>query len=248
MKILGVDVETTGLDVKEDRIIEIGAVVWCTEDNVPLEMYSSFVKPPEDKLPLSEEVKRVTGIKDEWVGAYGRSLSAALNAVHALAKDFGVEYVLAHNGENYDRPLILNELSRAGISDSALRELPWIDTRTDLPFAGEPDSRRLVHLATDHGFLNPFKHRAIFDVLTMLKVTSHYPFAEVIALSQIPWVTVRALVDYDNREKAKACRFMWEQVGDKKYPKMWVKRVREHQLELEVTNAATKGFKAVRIE
>ena len=53
------DIETTGLDLSNDQIIEIGAVK--VEDGKIKEKFSSFVK-PTIKIPY--EVTRLTGIKD----------------------------------------------------------------------------------------------------------------------------------------------------------------------------------------
>lgn len=248
-KVLGFDIETTGLDVANDRIIEVGAAVWCTEDKVPLEMFSCFVMPNSvSHQTLSPEITKLTGIKQEWIERYGEPLTHAVDQLNRIISQYDVEYVVAHNGENYDKPLYCAEVKRLGVPCGLAERLPWIDTRQDLPFREEPQSRRLTHLATDHGFLNPFQHRALFDVLTMLRVMSFYDFNDIVKLSQVPWVTLRALVDYDNREKAKELRYGWEQVGDKKYPKCWVKRVRANRVEEETAQAAAKGFKSVRIE
>ncbi len=248
MIVAGIDVETTGLNTSEDRIIEIGAVVWDTEAKVPLDMISSFVQPPLEKLPLLPEIVKLTGIREEWLRKWGIPVSHALMSISNMMESYGAKYVLAHNGENFDRPIVMAEIERSNIEDSLLKDLPWLDTRSDLPFEEEPGSRRLNHLALDQGFINPFQHRAVFDVLTMLKVASKYDFEEIVAHSRIPWCTMRALVDYDNRDKAKELRYSWEQIGDKKYPKCWVKRVRENLVESEALAAAAKGFKAVKIE
>jgi hypothetical protein len=113
--------------------------------------------------------------------------------------------------------------------------------------AGKVDSMRLMHLAASHGFLNPFSHRALFDVMTMLKIMSEYSFEEVLLQSKVPFVIARALVDYDNRQLAKDARFNWEKIGEETFPKQWVKQVRENKLAAEQAAAEAKGFKVVRI-
>lgn len=249
MIVLGYDLETTGLDTQTDRIIEVGAVIWDTEKNVPIEIYSQFVKPDPSVLPLKEEIINLTGISDEYIEALGVDTITVMAHIQGMCTRHKVEYIIAHNGEGYDKPLTYAELSRCGIGgDFCLRILPWVDTRSDLPFKIEPSSRRLMHLAGEHGFLNPFSHRAVFDVLTMLKVMSHYDFNEVAAQSKIPWATARALVGYEDREKAKEMRFSWEKIGEKTYTKMWVKKIRENQVEKEQAAAEAKGFKIIRIE
>ena len=87
---------------------------------------------------------------------------------------------------------------------------PWIDTCTDVPYPPSVGSRTLRYLAADHLFINPFPHRAIFDVMTMLTVLSHYNVEEIAVLAKSPVIHVQAKVGYDEREKAKARGYMWE--------------------------------------
>lgn len=248
--VLGFDLETTGLDTSKDRIIELGAVAWDFESKTPLEVLNKFVLPPPEFLPLSEEVKNVTGIKEEWLTKYGTHFEKVLSDVEVMVEKYGITHIFAHNGENYDRPLFMAEIGRLEFTPKSpiIDKLEWVDTRSDLPHVTEPDSRKLKHMALDHGFIPAMQHRAFADCLTMMRVASHYPLDEIIAQSKIPWVTVRALVDYNDRDKAKELRYSWEKIGDKTYPKMWVKKIRENKLASEQEAATLKGFKAVKIE
>lgn len=236
MRILGLDFETTGLDTKNDRIIEIGAVLWETDTKQAIYGYGAYLY--DDTYPaLSEDINRITGITDSVLREFGKHPFSMLKQLNDFALGHGVKYVVAHNGENFDKPILHSELQRAGYG-FALTDLPWIDSKQDLPFEVEPDSRKLKHLALDQGFINPFPHRAQYDVLTMLKVLSAYDFSTVVEYSKIPWITVRAYVDYDKRELAKEKRYSWENLGDKKYSKCWVKKIKENQLENERKTSA----------
>lgn len=250
MIVLGIDCETTGLDTANDQVIELGAVFWDTEKQVPLDIFNKLVLPRAEKLPLTPEITKLTGITTEQLERYGIGFMEAYQQLNSMMAEYIPEYVLAHNGENFDKPLIMKELMRGGETPQycVLGRIPWIDTRCDLPFEEEPQSRRLNHLALDQGFINPFQHRAVFDVLTMMKVMSKYDFQEIVKLSQVPWVVTRALVDYDDRQKAKDLRYSWEMLGDIKYPKAWVKKIRANQLEKEIETGAKTGVKIVRVE
>ncbi len=238
MIVLGYDLESTGLLVEQDRIIEVGAVTYDTEAKVPLEIFSAFVRAPG----LSEGYISPTGIKVEWLRQYGMSLPDAFGNVQRMIATADPVAVVAHNGENFDKPLTIAELRRESIVGHALEELHWVDTRNDLPFEKEPSSRRLTHLAADHRILNPFEHRSIFDVLTMLQVMDHYPFEAVLENSKIPWITIRSLTGYDDREKAKELRFSWN--GEKR---IWTKLIKENAYAREEAAAAEKGVKIVRL-
>lgn len=245
MLVLGYDVETTGLDTSKDSIIEVGAVVWDTDQKLPIDIYSKFISGVEIK-PEHKEAMDVNGIKPEWL-EYGYCLEEVFCFLDHLCKKYDVKYLVAHNGAGYDVPISISEASRLKLEFDFLK-LPLIDTRYDLPFTKEPKSRSLNHLALDQGFLNPFSHRAVFDVLTMCRVMSAFEFDKIIAHSKIPWVIARALVDYDNKEKAKEMRFSWEKIGEEVFPKCWVKKIKEDQLEIEQNKASQKGFKIVKIK
>jgi DNA polymerase-3 subunit epsilon len=232
MRLLGLDFETTGLDTSKDRITEMGAVVWDVDTKRPLTTLGFFLH-DETYPPLSEEIIKITGLTDEILKEFGTPPAANLKWLDSYCKTHKIDYIVAHNGENYDRPLLYAELGRHNIAGECLRALPWIDTRTDIPFASEPDSRKLRHLALDCGFLNPIEHRAIFDVLTMLRVLSHYDLNAVLEYQKIPFITVRAIVSYDDRELAKKQRFSWEKIGDKTYPKWWVKKIKANKFDEE---------------
>jgi len=221
--VLGLDVETTGLDVENDSIIELGVVLWCTGENKPLAIYNSLIK--KDGVEVSEEITRITGITNEHISKYGSIDKIVYQQLCEVALLHRPKYIVAHNGNDFDRPILFNELDRSGINTMSLKEIPWIDTRNDLPFEIEPQSNKLMHLALDAGFINPFPHRAFADVLTMLKVMSQFGFEEILEYRDTPSVEIRAMVNFDNKEKAKSQQFRWDANR-----KIWHKNIKIHLL------------------
>ncbi len=235
MRLLGIDFETTGLDTGKDRIIEVGAVLWDTDLQKPLVTTNWFMY-TIGYPPISEEAGKINGISQSILDEFAQTPITIITALSHLCNLHKVDYLVAHNAENFDKPMLMAELMRCSERFTVLETTPWIDTRTDIPYAVEPSSRRLNHLAADLGFVNPFQHRALFDVLTMLRVLSNYDIKAVLEYQKIPFITMQALVSYADRELAKAQRFSWQQIGDKKYPNMWVKRIKANLLELEMKN------------
>lgn len=253
MRLLGLDFETTGLDTSSERVTEIGLCLWEVETKRPIVTLGLFLQDDEilKKAAIPETaamMARVSGITKEMLTEFGTDAKSNFLWLEKWVGNHKPDYIVAHNGENYDKPILMSELARHGVEAPALRQIPWIDTKTDIPFATEPDSRKLKHLATDHGFINPFAHRAVFDVLTMLRILSNYPIQEVLEYQKIPFVTARAVVSYEQRQLAKDFRFSWEKIGERSYPKMWVKKIKQNLLEKEVADAKAKGFQIVRIE
>lgn len=247
MRILGIDFETTGLDTSKDRITEMGFALWDVPTKRPLVTVGVFLH-DESYPPQSQEILGLTGISNEMLREFGTAPAANFSVLEGFCTKHKIEYIVAHNGENFDRPFLYAELSRVAVAAPVLRALPWIDTRTDIPFAKEPDSRKLNHLALDLGFINPFAHRAVFDVLTMLRILSNYAIEDVLAYQRIPFVVLRALVSYENREQAKKQRFAWEKIGEKTWPKCWVKKVKLNLLQAELDACKKQGFDAIQIE
>ena len=181
-------------------------VLWDTNRNFPVFMYSSLVKPDNDEsIVLSKEIEEITGIKTDFLRKYAvDDGSAALQVLDNLMRSSSA--VVAHNGRSFDLPIIKNEMRRMGIEPPTT---PIVDTKTDIRYPSKIKSRSLTHLAAEHGFLNPFPHRALSDVLTMLNVLSFYDFDEVFRRSKSPDVTLLAKVSFAQKHLAKEAGFHW---------------------------------------
>lgn len=233
--VLGLDCESSGLSVTEDRIHEFGAVLFCMNKKVPLQLYSCFVRP---SIPMPDDYVSPTGIELAWLNQYGVSICDAFGEIQKMATK--AECVVAQNGINYDKPLIESELCRHNIQNHLLKSIHWVDTRYDLPFDYTPKSRHLNHLAADAGFINPFPHRALFDAMTCVRLASMYDFEKVLAHSKIPWVNVRIMTNFDQKQIAKDLRYSWD-------GRIWVKKVKEDQFEIEAAAAMARGVSVVKI-
>lgn len=239
--VIGIDLETNGLCPEKDVIIEIGAVTWDTTSNTPVHIYGALLDNSLSGVrngDISDEIEGITGISQTQIKQYGEDPEVCFNTLLRLMDES--DYAVAHNGNAFDRPMLEANLKSLGISNV---EKPWIDTMTDIPYGPEIKSRALNYIASDHGFVNPFKHRAVFDVLTMLKVLSHYPIDEVIAFMQSPAITVNALTskpwldEGKSNNIAKSLGFRWN--GE---DKKWQQKVKEVALAKLKQNAEQMGL------
>ncbi len=204
MLLLGLDVETTGLSAERDRIIEIGAVLWETECNQPVKIYSEMILEPS-LTGVSKEIEEITGLNFELLRRFGVAPEGRLFADLAWMMERAA-YFVAHNAP-FDRGFLTNFFHRY---EQSFPDKPWIDSLQDIEYPAKLKGRNLTYLAAEHGFLNPFPHRAVTDVLTLFKVLSHYPIAEIAQQAAAPTLEVTALVSYEDRNKAKEAGFRWD--------------------------------------
>jgi DNA polymerase III subunit epsilon len=233
MKLLGMDLETTGLDPKKDHITEYGMVLWDWDTQKPIMVESVLVNIGE---PLTEEIKQITGLTDEMLSTYGIRPVDALAKFDYLAR--AADVVVGHNCLMFDKIFI--ESAYRKLADETIPEFLWIDTAQDVPYPDKVKTRKLVHLAAEHGFLNPFPHRACFDVLTMMKVLSCYDIDYIIKLAKEPMVVIQALVSYEDRGLASARGYRW-----KAESKQWLKGMKESLVDVERESC---GFRTKIVE
>ena len=244
--LLGLDFETTGLDFEKDRITEVGAVLWDVSARAPVLIFNALVQ-DADAPEITEEITRLTGITQAMIDEFGVEDSRVYARLNDLMSK--ADAVVAHNGCGFDRPMLDAQMRRYGeptatlvrqaVEDRFDREKLWIDTCQDVEYAAHITTRKLTHLAAEHGFLNPFSHRAVFDVLTMLKVLDGYDLGPVMESAAQPMMTCFAVVSFADKEKAKARGYRW-----KAETKQWKKHVKAHKLEAEKAEA---GFE-IRVE
>lgn len=201
MKILSFDLETgQGFDVQDgdpvnegNWITEFGAVLWDVEKQVPLEILSHFVNEGKGQ---SKDCEEYTGITLEQIETYGRPLHEVLEKFLWLQEQ--ADYLLAHNGTNFDIPLTKLALARCGLPTELK---PAIDTRIDVKYPNHIAQRSLVYLMAAHGFINPFPHRAAMDAMTTAKILSHYDIDEVIRVATSEPVKLAAKFDYPKESR-----------------------------------------------
>jgi DNA polymerase-3 subunit epsilon len=160
-----IDVETTGMDASNDRVVEIGIVV--ARGGEIVERKNWLLNPGR---PIPKEASDVHKITDEAVkdapafSAVAREIAAAL-----------VGCVPAAYNASFDRAFLGNEIARAGVTEAlppALRRnVDWIDP---LVWARELQqgerSRALGEVAARLGITLENAHRASDDAEAALRV------------------------------------------------------------------------------
>lgn len=235
--ILGIDVETTGLDPEKDEVIELGFALWDWEKRKPVVCGSYLIQP---RAPLSEEIKKITGISDDDFN-YQNSQQVAWRELSKFIDKS--DYLMAHNAA-FDRSFV-SKCVPVYIDTIGFAEKIWIDTLIDIDYdQSKAKHKNLTYLSATHGFVNPFPHRALFDVLSMLKVASNYDLNAMVDSARSPLITLVALVSFDKKDAAKALGFNWNP-NDKR----WEMKIKKFQADKLLKDSAFKNaeFKVIEV-
>lgn len=252
MRLLVFDLETTGLDVQRSRMIELAAVIWDTEIQSFCQLFSHLI---QCDTPIEDSAEEVHGISSFDLEHWGIPLESALAEFLVMSEQ--VDALLAHNGISFDIPILEREFrySRFRMDDltQALRDRVVIDSMVDIRYPKKCASLKLEYLAASHGFLNPFPHRALFDVMTLCRVISHYDLSTAYEQARIPDVRIIApkvlppWVDGGvSNDQVKESGFRWSRDD-----KQWWRIVKQNELiqiqeslgfETEVTTVMERKF------
>lgn len=198
MRVLLVDVETTGLE-KTSAVVEVGAVLLDTTLRAVLWSFGAIV-PSVSANPCAA----INGISDDLLGSarYTFSDRDVLEPLRWLLSNAVIDAVAAHNAE-FDRPFV-----EAAVGAIDLR---WFCTQVDLayPRAGN-SSRKLGHLAVDHGVPVGTTHRALADCLLLADIMRTMPDLDARVTEALkPRGYFQALVGYERNALAKERGYLW---------------------------------------
>lgn len=100
------DLETTGLDITKDRIIEISILKIYPDQKE--ETYTRRINPT---IPISEVAKKITGITDEDV----KDKPTFGEVAKEVMKFIGNSDIAGYNSNRFDLPLLAEEFARCDI-------------------------------------------------------------------------------------------------------------------------------------
>ena len=154
-----VDVETTGLDTKNDRVIELAGIVF-TQDALVNE-FESLID-PEKEIP--KESQAIHNISDEMV----KGQPKIADVLPKFLEFVGNRTIIGH-GIQFDIDIICQEAKRAHMP-CALDKNPSIDTLRLARLYGESPSNSLDVLRRHFNIQAEGAHRAKGDVLVNIQV------------------------------------------------------------------------------
>jgi DNA polymerase III subunit epsilon len=172
---LGFDLETTGVDVFEDRIVTASVVIRVGPDQ-ELVKHRWLVDPG---VEIPAEATKVHGISTEYARAEGMDPKTAVEEIVQVIDKFWevcpTGSLTAFNA-SYDLSLLLAECGRYGLE--ALEDpFPVIDPLVIDKQADKyrPGSRRLEDVAKHYGVVHRGAHDAENDVLACMQIAYALP-------------------------------------------------------------------------
>lgn len=208
-----VDIETTGLDSENDKIIEIGIVEFQISEAFEITMTEIYGAVEDPKQDLDPQIQELTGLSNQVLA--GKSID--WEKVKGMFQRASV--VIAHNME-FDRSFLIKHPALAEVSvhwACSMKHIDWDKHGFK--------SRSLNYLAADHGFINPFAHRAVFDCATTFRLMSKH-LKEMVERSYEKEVFIKAVrAPFESKDLLKARRYRWDPEE-----RVWGKIVAESQL------------------
>ena len=237
MYLLFFDTETTGLDVNEDEILELGYAIYHIDNPAPIVMKSKFITNQKKQITL--EVTECHGITQAMIDLLGEPGHAVYEELIFDIKRFGIKYMIGHNAFRYDRAILKNNMAMYGLT---LPEVIVADTQTDIKYKTKSKSMRLSYLLADHGYINPFPHRALTDAMCCAILVYMYDIQKFLEVAATPMIEIRADVGYNNKDLAKALGYGWD--GERK---IWIKTIRKYHQKEEVEKASFPVLELQRV-
>jgi DNA polymerase-3 subunit epsilon len=193
-----VDVETTGLNPKEDKIIEIGLIIFGVQGNDGPMVVHAYGGLQDPGMVLDPKIIKITGIKDEYLKGQ------KIDWVHVRSWLEKVSIVIAHNAD-FDRSFL------HGVSELRDLKLHWGCSQRHIDWRKHGfASLALNYLAADHGFVNPFAHRALFDCATTMRLISPY-LEELTKRSYERQIYIKAVgAAYESKDLLRSRGYQWD--------------------------------------
>ena len=158
-KFVCIDCETTGLDPKKDRIIEVAAVKFSIE-----ETFSSFESLVDPECLIPQQSIDIHHITQEMV--QGKPVIQEL--IPQLLEIIGTHTLVGH-GVSFDVEVIAEAADRAGIANT-IRHNPTLDTLRMARLYGDSPTNSLEMLRKHFNIEEEGAHRAMSDVIVNVEV------------------------------------------------------------------------------
>ena len=151
------DLETTGTDTRTGRILEIGAA--RVRDGIVVETFQQLVNP---EVPIPEDSALVHGYRDADVAG----MPTFAEAWPRFREFIGSDVLVAHNGRQFDLPILSRQVKELGLDASGLSVFDTLPLARALVTGGAS----LGHLARTFNVELPTAHHALDDSVALANI------------------------------------------------------------------------------
>ncbi len=171
MKLLFIDLETTGFSREWDDIIEFAAILYDTETGKRLDTFHEYSRP---KKPISEKITSITGITNDMVYNARSEADVYCDFAEFVAMS-NADYLVGHNYNSFDGQFLVAKGLKYNVK---FPSTPTIDTLAVARAKKIPVSRKTAtgkpqytqpSLAEHYGIVYQ-AHSAIEDVKALILI------------------------------------------------------------------------------
>ncbi len=155
------DIETTGLDTENDRIVELGAI--RIKDDEVVGEFNELINPG---IEIPQIVTNINGITNEMVA--NEDYPGVVLIQFAKFID-GVDYLLGHNAIRFDYPFLMNEFRRNYVKSEEYNVKDTVRIAR-LKLRRQLRSYSLKSITEYYGIINREAHRALSDVYATYEI------------------------------------------------------------------------------
>lgn len=213
------DTETNGfLDNPESVVTEIACALVDFDEKRVVEN-SSVLFNAGEHVVIPKEITDLTGITRRHLTEFGHDKDHCQMFIDYWF-NLG-DAVMARNGVEFDSKILARSFKLP-------ENMIMIDDMLDIDYPSWVKGRTLSYIAADHGFLNPFPHSAMGDVLTLafVMLKGGYDMNAAFESAKTPVVEVKADVSFYEKDLAKSAGFSFN--SDLK---IWTKKMRQFKYE-----------------
>ncbi|EJC85569.1 DNA polymerase III epsilon subunit-like 3'-5' exonuclease [Rhizobium leguminosarum bv. trifolii WSM2297] len=210
------DTETTGLNHRNDEIIEIGAVAFTFDDDGAIGdvvgIYGGLQQPSR---PIPPEITRLTGITDAMVEGQVIDIQSLRDLIEPA------DLIIAHNA-GFDRPFC--EAFSKMFAGKA-----WACSNSEINWSGRGfEGTKLGYLVGQAGYFHD-GHRAVDDCHALLEILDRdqrdgeSPFTELYRASQRSRIRIFAEHSpFEMKDHLKARGYRWSDGSDGRLKSWWI--------------------------
>ncbi len=165
---IGVDIETTGLDFRRESIIELGAVIMDYSGNYISE-FSSFCNPGK---PIPPGATAVNNITNAMVKDYPSPKIVLGNFFDWIKEYSDDSYFFFHNA-TFDTKFIIHTANTGNIKFKNYHTVDTLKWTRTIPFYKTSKNYKLDSLMQLIGYTPPQVHRATEDARSALELTKN---------------------------------------------------------------------------